>query len=75
MPVTIYNTGTGAPIYGSIVGQSVTFSGATPYLHYDLALRSPTSTTYTLAAPLQYGAAFDNLSTHMTYTGLVFSTK
>ena len=75
MPVNIYNTGTGAPIYGSIVGQSVTFSGATPYLHYDLALRSPTSTTYTLAAPLQYGAAFDNLSTPMTYTGLVFSTK
>lgn len=40
--VTVGNTGVSAPITGSIVGESVTFSGS-PILHYDVALRYPDS--------------------------------
>jgi hypothetical protein len=75
MPITIYNTGAVAALYGSIVGQSVTFAGANPVLHYDLALRSPTSTTYSSAAPLQYGAAFDNLSAPYAYGSMALSSQ
>lgn len=75
MPITVYNTGAGAPIYGSIVGESVTFAGAAPILHYDLALRSPASATYTSAAPLQYGAAFSNITAPVTYSSMALSTK
>jgi hypothetical protein len=42
LPVTV--TGANPTIYGSIVGQSVTFSGS-PTIHYDMALRSPDALT------------------------------
>ena len=71
MPITISNGAT-APIYGSIVGRQVTFSGS-PTIHYDLALRSPT-TSYTQSIPSQYGAAFDNLSTPITFGSVVASS-
>lgn len=74
MPITISNSGAGAAIYGSIIGESVTFSSS-PDLHYDLALRSPVSTTYTSAAPLQYGAAFDHISAPTSYTSMVLASK
>jgi hypothetical protein len=44
LPVTV--TGTNPTIYGSIVGQSVTFGTSTsPTIHYDMALRSPDTIT------------------------------
>jgi hypothetical protein len=75
MATTVSNTGPGAPIYGSIVGQSVTFSGADPILHYDSALRSPVSTAISTAAPLQYGAAFDHISSPAAYSSMVLTSK
>lgn len=75
MPITVYNSGSAQAIYGSIVGKSVTFSGSNPVLHYDLALRSPTSTTYSSSAPLQYGAAFDNIGAPTGYSSMALSTN
>lgn len=41
--IVVATTGPTAPIYGSIVGESVTFVGS-PTIHYDVALRKPDST-------------------------------
>jgi hypothetical protein len=75
MPITVSNTGVGAPIYGSIVGESVIFSGAAPILHYDSALRFPVSTVISTAAPLQYGAAFDHISSPTAYPSMVLTSQ
>jgi hypothetical protein len=72
MPITISN-GVTAPIFGSIVGESVTFSGS-PVIHYDLALRSPT-TSYISTNPSQSGAAFDYLRTPITFGSVVVSSQ
>jgi hypothetical protein len=53
-----------AVIYGSIVGQSVLFTG-NPTIHYDMALRSPDT--------LPCDAAFANLSAPMVVSGVVAS--
>ncbi|HEY1793302.1 MAG TPA: hypothetical protein VGG34_10315 [Opitutaceae bacterium] len=73
MPVTVSMTGAAAPIYGSIVGSSVTLS-ASPVIHYDSALRSP-MTSFIAGVPLQSGAAFDNLSTPFSFGSRVASTQ
>jgi hypothetical protein len=63
--VTIGTSGTTAPIYGSIVGASVTFTSS-PTIHYDVALRRPDST---------YGdVAFDYLWAPVTVGNLIAST-
>ena len=62
MPVTVSSNAT---IYGSIVGSSVTFSGTSPTLHYDLALRNPDTTIG--------DAAFANLTAPVTVSNLVAS--
>ena len=72
MPITISN-GVTAPIFGSIVGESVTFSGS-PVIHYDLALRSPT-TSYISTNPSQSGAEFDYLRTPITFGSVVVSSQ
>jgi len=41
LPITISSSAT---IYGSIIGDSVTFTGSSPTIHYDLALRYPDTT-------------------------------
>ena len=73
MPITVAMTGATEPIYGSIVGSQVTFSNS-PVIHYDLALRSPT-TSYTSATPLQSGAAFNYLVTPLSFGSMVASTQ
>jgi hypothetical protein len=62
MAVTVSSN---AVIYGSIVGSSVTLSGNSPALHYDLALRTPDKTVG--------DAAFANLTAPMTVSNLVTS--
>jgi hypothetical protein len=52
-------------ICGAIVGSFVTFSGTSPTLHYDLALRNPDSTVG--------DAAFDYLTTPLAVSSLVAS--
>jgi len=66
LPITV---STAQPIYGSIVGYSVTCTSAIT-LHYDLALRSPMP-PYTSAIPLQSGAAFDNLSAPVAFSNML----
>jgi hypothetical protein len=62
MPVTVSSS---ANIHGAIVGLSVSFTGAAPALHYDLALRSP---------DLSYGnAAFSYLNAPITVGNLMTS--
>jgi hypothetical protein len=62
MPVTVSSN---AVIYGSVVGSSVTFSGNTPALHYDLSLRNPDTSVG--------DAAFANLTAPVTVSNLVTS--
>lgn len=68
LPITCSMT---QPIYGSIVGYSVTFTGS-PTIHYDLALRKPMP-SYTSLIPLQSGAAFDNLAAPEAFSNMVAS--
>jgi hypothetical protein len=67
--LTINVSGINPTIYGSVVGQSVSFTDS-PMIHYDRALRSPTP-SYTSSIPLQSGAAFDNLSAPVSFSGLI----
>jgi len=69
--LTVSVTSTAPQIYGSIVGSAVSFTNS-PTIHYDLALRSPMP-PYTHLIPLQSGAAFDNLSSPLTFSGMVVS--
>lgn len=66
LPITV---STAQPIYGSIVGYSVTFT-ASPTIHYDLALRSPMP-SYSQANPMRSGAAFDNLSAPVAFNNML----
>jgi hypothetical protein len=58
LPVSV--TGSSPVIYGSIVGQSVTFTGS-PTIHYDMALRSPDS------YPSFYQTAVTDVDSAFTY--------
>ncbi|MGA2693638.1 MAG: hypothetical protein ABSF76_14850 [Opitutaceae bacterium] len=71
LPISV--TSTNPVTYGSIVGSSVTFTYS-PTIHYDRALRSPT-TAYTVSTPLQSGAAFDYLEAPAAFSGLVTSVQ
>jgi hypothetical protein len=62
--IFVNTTGATAPIYGSIVGESVYFSGS-PTIHYDVALRTPDSTPADVA--------FYWLPSPVTVAGLVAS--
>jgi hypothetical protein len=64
--VTIGNTGAGAAIYGSIVGDWVVFT-ASPVIHYDVALRKPDST--------RGDVAFNYLSAPVAVGNLITSAQ
>ena len=67
LPINVSMT---QPIYGSIVGSQVTFTSS-PNIHYDLALRTPMSLTYSSTNPLPYGAAFDNLTAPAAFSNML----
>jgi hypothetical protein len=70
MPITVSSSST---FYGSIVGETVTFSGS-PTIHYDLALRAPMP-SFSSGIPLQSGAAFDYLSAPLSFGSMLASTQ
>jgi hypothetical protein len=62
--VSVGNTGVSAPVTGSLVGESVTFTGS-PILHYDVALRHPDS--------LQADVAFTSVASPVLIDSMVAS--